>query len=95
MTFKVKPGKRPEMEAFFEKYGHLGEYPIEGHIGSYILWKDNDPDEAIVLTIFDNREAYWRNAQSSEQHERYLQIRSMIQEDPGWNDGEIKPFLRF
>lgn len=95
MTFRARPGKRLEVEAVFEKYAQFGEFPVEGHIGSYILWRDNDPDAAIVLTIFDNREAYWRNAQSPEQHERYLQIRALIEEDPEWNDGDIKPYLRF
>ncbi|HET9199766.1 MAG TPA: antibiotic biosynthesis monooxygenase [Dehalococcoidia bacterium] len=95
MMCRVKPGKKQDLEDFFEKYGHLGEYPIEGHIGSYILWRDSDPESAIIMTIFDNREAYWRNAQSDEQHDRYLQIRSMIEDDPTWNDGDIKPFLRF
>jgi heme-degrading monooxygenase HmoA len=95
MSFRVKPGRKEDLEAIFEKYGHLGEYPIEGHIGSYILWKDDDPDQGIALTVFDNREAYWRNAQSPEQHDRYVLIRSHLEEDPGWQDGEIKPFLRF
>ena len=95
MIFRARPGKKQDVEAFFEKYAAFGDFPVEGHIASYVLWRDSDPDSAMALTVFDNREAYWRNAQSPEQHERYLQIRELIEEDPKWVDGDVSAYLRF
>ena len=38
---------------------------------------------------FESKEAYWANAQSPEQHERFLRLRSLFLEDPEWHDGAI------
>ena len=38
---------------------------------------------------FKDKEAYVANAQSPEQHERYLQMIEHLESEPEWQDGEI------
>ncbi len=43
----------------------------------------------MVAVVFESREAYRANAESSEQHQRYLEMRELLAEDPEWFDGEV------
>lgn len=85
------PGRRSD---FVGLLGRLRR-PVSGLIVNYIYELDRAEDEAILLAVFDTREAYERNAASSEQHERYLQYRSLLEADPEWHDGEITPYMAF
>ncbi len=50
---------------------------------------DNDPDEFYLVAIFKDKETYMANADSAEQHERYLVFRSFLKDDPEWHDGFV------
>ena len=40
--------------------------------------------------VFEDREAYERNADAPAQHERYVQYRALMEEEPEWHDGVIE-----
>jgi hypothetical protein len=42
-----------------------------------------------VLAIFDSEESYRKNAADPQQHTEYEQLRTLLEADPEWNDGEI------
>ena len=50
---------------------------------------DGDPGEIFLVAVFASREAYWANAQSPEQNERFHELRALLVADPEWHDGEI------
>jgi quinol monooxygenase YgiN len=60
-----------------------------GQVAGYVYQTDADPGEFYLAAVFESKEAYWANASSPEQHERYLQLRALFSEDPEWHDGEI------
>jgi quinol monooxygenase YgiN len=60
-----------------------------GFLGQYLLKPDRDPGEWIGLVIFDSEESYRRNAADPEQDRWYRELRSMLEADPEWTDGEI------
>lgn len=91
----AKPGKRAEIEDYYDRYSGLGDAIAPGCIAVYALWHDGDPDWLTVLAVFDSRESYRANAASPAQHQRYLQLRELLEEDPHWSDGEVTPFLKF
>ena len=41
------------------------------------------------MVVFESREAYWANAQSPDQNQRYQEMRALMLADPEWHDGEI------
>lgn len=60
-----------------------------GFIASYALQSDDDPDEFWLVALFESKEMYFANADSPEQHERYMQMRQNLAADPEWHDGEV------
>lgn len=60
-----------------------------GQLGRYVYQMDADPSEMFLVALFESRQAYWNNAQSPEQHQRYQELRALLTCDPKWHDGEI------
>lgn len=84
--FRLKPGTREE---FIQAMDSFGEAVIPGWVADYYFQMNRDSDEFYLVAIFKDRETYTANADSAEQHERYLKFRSFLVEDPVWNDGTI------
>ncbi len=55
----------------------------------YIFRMDANPNVLFLVAVFETREAYQANAASPQQHERYLELRALLNADPEWHDGEI------
>jgi len=83
---RVKPENRQALREVFEGQG---DAPMDGYITSYVL-HENDSDVTWMFAVFSDRESYDRNADDPAQHERYVQYRALMEEDPQWHDGAIE-----
>ena len=83
---RIKPGVKDE---FIKAMDDSGVAKIPGWVADYYYQMDKDPDEFYLVAIFKDKEAYDANADSAEQHERYLVFRSFLADDPEWHDGFI------
>jgi heme-degrading monooxygenase HmoA len=81
------PGKERTIEEWSRR--GLEEDSIPGFLGEYALLSEKHPGEVLVFILFDSKESYRTNAESPEQHQRYLEVRALLAEDPEWTDGEI------
>jgi hypothetical protein len=84
--FRIRPGTSDE---FIKVMDRFGDEPIAGWRADYYFQTDRDPEEFYLVAIFQDKESYVSNADSPEQHERYLKFRSFLIADPEWNDGFI------
>ena len=84
--FRIHPGSRGE---FVKTMDGFGDVVIDGWVSDYYFQTDADPDEFHLVAIFDDRGTYQANADSAEQHKRYLKFRSFLAADPQWHDGAI------
>jgi antibiotic biosynthesis monooxygenase len=84
---RVKPENRTPLREVFERQGEGGSIP--GFVSSYVLW-ENDGDTAWLFAVFEDRASYDRNADDPAQHERYLEYRALMEDEPEWHDGEIE-----
>lgn len=84
--FRIKPGVKEE---FVKTMDSFGANVIPGWIADYYFQMDKDPDEFYLVAIFKDKETYMANADSTQQHEQYLQFRSFLVDDPEWHDGFI------
>jgi hypothetical protein len=84
--FRLRPGVREE---FVRAMDSFGSDVIPGWRADYYFQMDRDSDEFFLVAIFQDKESYTLNADSPEQHERYLKFRSFLADDPQWNDGSI------
>ena len=81
---KIDPARIDELKALGN---NMGLAP--GQVAGYVYQTDADPGELFLAAVFESKEAYWANASSLEQHERFMQLRALFVEDPQWHDGEI------
>lgn len=84
--FRIKPGTRDE---FVKAMDSFGDVIIPGWMADYYFQMNNDPEEFYLVAVFQDRDTYEANADSAEQHERYLKFRSFLVDDPQWNDGWV------
>jgi antibiotic biosynthesis monooxygenase (ABM) superfamily enzyme len=83
---RVKPG----MEQKLLELGRRSDMrAIPGLVAEAIYRLDGKADEYILVVAFADKASYQANASSSEQHQRYLEIRELLAADPEWNDGEV------
>jgi quinol monooxygenase YgiN len=84
--FRLKPGVKDQ---FVQAMDSMGNDIIPGWVTDYYFQMDSDSDEFYLVAIFRDKETYLTNADSPEQHERYLKFRSFLVADPEWHDGSI------
>ena len=84
--FRIKPGVKDE---FIKTMDSFGGASIAGWMADYYFQMDRDSNEFYLVAIFKDKETYLANADSPQQHERYLAFRSFLENDPEWHDGFI------
>ncbi|MGH2585322.1 MAG: antibiotic biosynthesis monooxygenase family protein [Dehalococcoidia bacterium] len=83
---RVKDGAEAQLQQISRDFEALS---IPGFVGEYLFRMDADPKECFLIALFDGKESYRRNAESPEQHQRYEQLRALLEADPEWHDGEV------
>lgn len=82
---RVAPDDVARLRALAEAEDALG---IEGYLGTDVLVSDNHQDVVVLAVRFVDRGSYVANAESPEQHQRYLAMRALMADDPVWYDGD-------
>ena len=44
---------------------------------------------ARISVLFKDKEAYVKNAERPEQHENFMKMMELLDEEPSWNDGHF------
>ncbi|GIK65952.1 MAG: hypothetical protein BroJett018_37460 [Chloroflexota bacterium] len=83
---RVRPGMEDRFDQITRDIG-VGRAP--GQVAVMVYQMDRDSNEFILTVVFESREAYFANADSPEQHERFMKIMQVLESEPEWNDGEI------
>ena len=68
---KIDPTKIEELKALGNSMG-----AAPGQVARYVFQTDADPGVLFLVAVFVSKEAYWANAQSPEQNERFLHLRT-------------------
>ena len=83
---RVKPENRDQLREVIKRQSNE---QIPGFVAGYVLW-ENDGDGAWIIAVFEDRATYDKNADDPAQHQRYLEYRALLDEEPEWHDGEIE-----
>ena len=84
------PGREDDLIAYGNR---IREIEVPGYRASYVFRPDANPYDRptlFLVAVFDDRASYRANADSPDQHERYLELRSMLDDDPEWIDGTFE-----
>lgn len=83
--FRVKAGKEQALRELSQR----DIEKIPGIVFENVFRMDDDPRNLYIVVGFESKEAYRKNAESPEQHQRYLKYLELLEEEPEWHDGEI------
>jgi quinol monooxygenase YgiN len=86
---RVKPGRQQALQDMMQEWDSKRRPKVKGAITGYILTPDNDPNGALMMAVFEDKESYVANAQDPEQDRWFRQFRENLEADPDWTDGEI------
>ena len=86
---RVKRGQEEALKALNAQWLRERQPGTTGFVADYILESERVPGEWFVLAIFDSEDSYRQNAADPRQHTEYEQLRTLLEADPEWNDGEI------
>lgn len=81
------PGSEEALAASLRRHRDLG---VAGFGGSWLFRPDAQPYDRptlFLVAMFDDEASYRANADSPDQHERYLEMRALLEGDPDWMDG--------
>ena len=90
-NIRVKAGHGDNLFAVMEKWENERGHEVKGNLGGYIVRLDKDPQEMILVAVFEDKDSYKANADDPEQDKWYQEIRQYLEADPEWNDGEFFP----
>jgi hypothetical protein len=82
----VKPENREKLKEVM--LGESDELDAPGYVNAYLMFPENREDEVLIVAMFADADSYWKNADAPAQHERYLEYRALMEDDPEWSDGE-------
>ena len=75
-------------------YGRsMEDVEVPGFRASYLFRPDKDPYDrptVFLVALFDDEATYKANADSPDQHDRYLELRELLEDDPDWMDGTFE-----
>ena len=89
--FRMRPkaGEEQAVEKVFRRWADERRPKVAGAVASYVLKPRNRPGELLGMAVFDTEENYIKNANDPEQDRWYRELRSHLEADPEWNDGDI------
>lgn len=85
---RVKPGMLAQLQAAMRDEDADLEPRYAGY-SAYVYQMDSNPNELYLVVMFPDRESYFANANSPEQHQSYLKMMECLEAEPEWHDGEI------
>jgi hypothetical protein len=84
----------PGAEDALAAYGRtVREIEVPGFRTSWLFRPDHNPYDrptVFLVAVFEDEASYRANASSPEQHQRYLELRALLDDDPDWMDGTFE-----
>jgi quinol monooxygenase YgiN len=85
-----RPDKRGELDELGRSM--VDGDPPPGFRSAFLFRPDRNPyyrDTVFLVAVFDDEASYRANADTPEQHARYLELRELLEDDPEWWDGRF------
>lgn len=86
---RLKQGQEQALQTILEEWTRDFRPKVKGALSNYVYKKDADPNELILVAVFEDKPSYVANADSPEQDQWYQKFRALLEADPVWEDGEI------
>jgi heme-degrading monooxygenase HmoA len=84
---RIKPGSEAKLLELTKAEDMTAN--MSGFVSTTIYKLDSDPNEFIMVVLFEDKESYTKNADSPEQDARYREFVQYLEAPPEWQDGEV------
>jgi quinol monooxygenase YgiN len=84
--YRIKPGHE---QRFVDEMKSFEGDPPPGWVYHTVFRSAKDPNEVWVSVVFDNEDAYRKNASSPEMDKEYRKMLEHLQGEPEWHDGHV------
>jgi len=85
---KVKVGHGDNIKQMMHDWNTERKPKVAGAMSGYLFRLDSDPQDWIMVALFQDREAYRANADDPEQDQWFRQLMEHLEAEPQWHDGE-------
>lgn len=86
---RPKPGQAAAVEEQMHRWERERKPVVAGVAASYLFKLRDHPGELIGVAVFDSEAHYRANAEDPAQDRWYRDLRSLLETDPEWYDGDI------
>jgi quinol monooxygenase YgiN len=86
---RVKTGHQDDLIKLIGEWNAERAPKISGAVSGYMVREDNDPQNMIMIGIFESKETYQKNANDPDQDQWFQRIMEHLESEPQWHDGEF------
>jgi hypothetical protein len=83
---RLKSGMESKLQELMQELDLLD---IDGYVDTIIFRMDADQNEYFMGVIFEDKDSYVTNADSTAQDARYNELLELLETEPEWHDGQI------
>ena len=88
-NIRVKAGHQGDLTKLIQEWNTERKPKIHGAQTGYLVQLDSDPQDMIMIGIFDNKDVYTKNADDPEQDRWFRRMMEHLESEPDWHDGEF------
>ena len=88
-NIRVKAGHQGDLTKLIQEWNTDRKPKIPGAVTGYLVQLDSDPQDMIIIGIFDNKDLYMKNADDPEQDRWFRRMMEHLESEPDWRDGEF------
>ena len=88
-NIRVKSGHQDDLIKLMQEWNDERRPKIPGAQTGYVVQLDSDPQDLIMIGIFDDKDTYVKNADDPDQDRWFRRIMEHLESEPAWHDGEF------
>ena len=85
---RVKVGHEDRIKRLMQQWNTERKPKVKGALPGYVFQLERDPQDWIMVALFQDKESYVANANDPEQDRWFRQMMEHLEGEPQWHDGE-------
>ena len=85
---RIKAGHEDQLRGMMDEWNANRKPQVPGALSSYAFKLDRDPQDWILVALFEDKKSYRANAEDPEQDRWFRQMMEHLESEPEWHDGE-------
>ena len=88
-NMRIKAGHGDALRELIAEWNTERRPKVPGAVEGYLFQHDRDPQDWMMVGIFQDKETFIANANDPEQDRWFRRIVEHLEGEPQWNDGEV------